>query len=184
MQKGVERTVKSFFTLLGMGLALLTAGCATVAVHHDYDREANFTRYYTYKFLQPREGIGLDPVVDNSLMHTRIGRAVERELASRGYRKAQYGKPDFLIVYHVGVGEKVAVTTYGYSSWQGPHALADTGERCQKAGMLILDIVDCENRKLVWRGWATGLVGDTECIQERVDKTVHKIMQKYPHKAG
>lgn len=184
MQKGVERTVKSFFILLGMGLALLTAGCATVAVHYDCDREVNLTRYYTYKFIQPREGVGLEPVVDNSLMHTRIGRAVERELVSRGYRKAQCGKPDFLIACHMGVGEKVAFTTCRYSSWRGPHALADTGARCQKAGMLILDVVDCENRQLVWRGWATGLVGDAECIQERIDKTVHKIMQKYPHKAG
>jgi len=176
--------MKPLFAMLCIGFAFFVIGCATVAVNYDYDREANFNRYHTYKFIQLPKVPGRKLQIRNSLIHARVGRAIERELALKGYKKVEYGKPDLLIACHVDVKEKIDVTHYSYGHWLPSHKSVRTEVRRYKEGTLVLDIVDRQSKQLVWRGWATGLTRQTGLTQDEINETIHKILREYPPYEG
>lgn len=162
---------KYFFAiLLLVGFGLMS--CSSISIRTDYDQEANFTKYHTFKWIpNPEKRIGR--VKQNTLLDKRIRRAVEHEMEAKGYRFVQGGKTDALIVCHIGVRNKVDIDRYGY--W---------GRRVRvqryKEGSIVLDIVDAGAKELIWRGVAQGTVHYLEGDPERVNEAVFKILEGYP----
>ncbi len=78
-------------------LALAVAGCSTVRYSSDFDPEITFTEYRTYDWmvLNDREKAALERI--NPFLERRLQRAVERELADRGYVKSDGEKADVLV---------------------------------------------------------------------------------------
>ena len=159
-----------FIILLLFGFVLMS--CSSISVHTDYDQEANFSKYQTFKWM-PNPGKRVSRVKQNSLLDKRIRRAVEHELEAKGYRFVQGGRTDALIVCHIGVRNKVDIDRYGY--W---------GRRVHvqryKEGSIVLDIVDAKTKELIWRGVAQGTVHYLEGDPERVNEAVFKILEGYP----
>ena len=159
-----------FTILLLLGFVLMS--CSTISVRTDYDHEADFAKYQTYKWMpDPKKRIGRDK--PDSLLDKRIRRAVEREMETKGYRFIQRGRTDALIVSHIAVRNKVDIDRYGY--W---------GRRVHvhryREGSIILDIVDAKTKELVWRGVAQGTVSYLQGDPERVNEAVSKILERYP----
>ena len=49
--------------------------------------------------------------------------------------------------------------------------------------IMDLDFIDPKSKELIWRGWAKGVVGNEKTPEERqkkIEKTVQKILEKYP----
>ena len=158
---------KYFFVILLL-LGFTLTSCSTISVRTDYDQEANFAKYQTFKWM-PKPG----RVKQNSLVAKRIHRAVEREMEAKGYQFVKRGKPDALIAYHIAVQKKVDIDRYGY--WgRRVHV------RRYKEGSIILDIVDPATKELIWRGVAQGNVSYLQGDPERVDEAVSKIFETYP----
>lgn len=168
-----------------LGCVVLSAalvGCSPISVKTDYDSEVDFAKYKTLKWMPRSEKGGRDTVHDNSLLDNRIKRAVDRELKTKGYEVIDSGRADVLLAYHVGVRERVDVSTVGYGYWRGRyHGRTRYVER-YKEGTLIIDFVDPEMKQLVWRGAATGVIGSMEESEERINDSVAKIFEKYPPK--
>ncbi len=78
-------------------LALTMAGCATVRYSSDYDPQVAFTEYRTYDWmvLNEEERAALERI--NPFLERRLQRAVERELADRGFVRNADDDPDILI---------------------------------------------------------------------------------------
>jgi len=105
--------------LVFMMLGFLAGGCATISVSSDYDPNAHFAGLETYDWAGPQPITG-DPRLDSDILHSRIRSAVERELAAKGYHKISGGNPDFKVAYHVGLEEKLDVTTFTYYDYNYP----------------------------------------------------------------
>lgn len=179
-------------------LAALAAGCSTMEISYDFDPKADFAGLKSYQWLkEPQKPTG-DPRIDgNTILQNRIHEAVDTELAARGYRKAT-SDPDFLVAYHVSLDRRQSVQTlnsyygygpgwgYGYGSSYRPGYWAGAPETYvyeYEEGTLILDIVNPENKELMWRGSAQDEVhfkSTPETDQAQLKEAVHRMLEKFP----
>ncbi len=189
--------MKFSIVLNAMLLGIFTAGCATVSVSSDFDPNANFAALKTYSWAgaQPITG---NPRLDNDILHSRIRIAVERELAAKGYQKVTDGSADFKVAYHVGLEDKLDVTTftsydYGYPNnyypnrgfYHGGAAFpqTDTYVFQYEEGTLLVDIVDPRTKKMIWRGTAKAEVDVSQSPEKKeakINKAVHKLLEHFP----
>jgi len=173
--------MKVISVLVCLVLAALV-GCSPISVKTDYDHEVDFAKYKSFKWMPHSEKGGRGTVRENSLLDKRIRQAVERELAAKGYEMIETGRADVFLAYHVGVRQRVDVSTVPYGYWRGRfHGRAAYVDR-YKEGTLIIDFVDPELKQLVWRGAATGVIGSMEESEEHINESVAKIFEKYPPK--
>ena len=104
------RRVATVLSLILAAVAL--AGCASPQrqVRSDYDPNADFGRYRTFNFMP---GAGRSPTGGDysTLVAQRIEAAVEREMSSRGYVRAE--NPDLLVNFQV--------TVKNVTKWSGLH---------------------------------------------------------------
>lgn len=173
--------MKVFRLSLVISIIIGLVSCSPISVKTDYDSEANFTNYKTYRWLKTPDGKPME--AKNPLMAKRMRRAIESELSAKGYHLVEDEKPDFLVAFYSGVRNKVDVTTYGYrygrwGRWRGTAVAVNR----YKEGTLIIDIIDSNEKELVWRGWASGTVENPHNAQETINKAVTKLLSKFPPK--
>lgn len=174
-----------------LGLAVGLAACSSVRVQTDFDPQAGFEGFRSYAWLDaptPSAGAAPSGRASNDLVRRRVERAVDAELARKGYLRTTTS-PDFRVGMHTIVDEKVDVDQvnriYGYrrSAW----VVQETTVREYLEGTLILDIVDGARNELVWRGSASGALPRNP-TPERIDRTVNeavaKILERYPPTRG
>ena len=177
-------------TLIAAVLLAVVAGCGTsIQTNYDYDVNANFENYRTYDWIPLPDTLpnnAQDAQTHNSLLDQRIKNHVNAALKEKGMT-LDTNTPDMLVVYHVGVQDKVQVTDWGYRysdyywGWGG----RDIDVYNYEQGTLILDFVDAATKKLVWRGAGSVALGSNPNPQkqdELVGKVVGKIMSRYPPK--
>jgi hypothetical protein len=88
--------------------------------------------------------------------------------------------PDLLLTYHVGLKEKVDVSSYGYRwGWYGPSSV-DVWQYTE--GTLAVDFIDGGSKDMVWRGYAVEVVGDPKNQEKRINAAVKKLFKKFPPK--
>lgn len=168
--------------------AAFLASCSSTSITSDYDPSADFSKYKTYKWLTPRKVNRNDALQSHALVRKRIMTATEEVLASKGYKKIESGEPDFFVVTHAGVKEKVNVTDWGYSygGWYGPYGgygARNIDVNYYNEATLFLDIVDNEKDELVWRGAGTGVVRSYNSPEERQERTlelIQDILENFP----
>ncbi|HDS00831.1 MAG TPA: DUF4136 domain-containing protein [candidate division Zixibacteria bacterium] len=165
--------VSAFLGLLVLG------GCASKTVMSDFDRNSDFESYRTFGFIPYNDKLDPSSPLNKRSMRVRIEDAIRDELESRDYRFIDNGNPDIRIAFHASAREQIMVDHYGYSSWQGP---GQTDISRYKEGTLVIDFVDPDQKQLVWRGWAVGVIIGPEDTNEQISKTVKRIIDKYPPK--
>jgi hypothetical protein len=155
--------------------------CSTMKINVDYDQDASFLHYKTYRWIPYQPKITPRRMIDNTLLEKRIKKSADAELAAKGYIRTLDGEPDFLVAFHIGAQTKVDVTHYGYR--YGPYGRW-WGHRAEvhryKEGTLILDIVDAETKQLVWRGSANDAVYRPEDLDDKLLEAVEKILIRFP----
>jgi len=170
-------------------LATLTLGaCSGISVSSDWDPNADFSRIASWDWVPGPQGSTGNPRLDSDLLDQRIRSAVDAELSLRGVRRAREGNPDVLIAYHLGVENKIDVNTvqrsYGYGPyWYSGPAYTETYVSEYEQGTLLIDILQPEDRRLVWRGAGQARVnesGSPEDREARVREAVRKILEQFP----
>jgi hypothetical protein len=153
-------------------LLLGGAGCSSVRVASDWDRQYDFSGLHAYSWARTKEGAE-DPRLP--FLDRRIRQAVDAELAARGYAARESGG-DFLVVYHIKVHDRVDVVAYGprWNRWHDVNAY--------KEGTLVLGIVDRARDEIVWTGWGEGIVSERGPSEEAVRSAVAKILKDFPPK--
>ena len=99
---------------------------------------------------------------------------------------------DVLATYHIGTEDKIDINTwhsyYGYyPCWHcwGPHYgfRDDIWVNQYTQGTLIIDLIDADSRKLLWRGVADRRLPGFKTPEQRqayLDETVTAILSKFP----
>ena len=111
------RTTRIVATLAALAAAALLAGCSSLSVSYDYDNNVDFAQYRSFAWMAKPDAMPADAAQAqqrNDLLDRRIRSAVEDEMAARNINQDPSG-PDVLVVYHVGLQDKIQVTDWGYN---------------------------------------------------------------------
>ncbi len=108
-------------------LAVLAAGCATVDIQTDFNRNAPFPSYRTYDWLDQASSAAGLPLTQRPVVGERVRAAVDRELSAKGLRLQPGGGSDFLVAVYLVGHEKIDEATCGYSTGHWGHGSASGG---------------------------------------------------------
>ena len=180
-----------------VSLALL-AGCASGPdIRSDYDPTVDFSEYRTYGFFQPLglEGQGYESIIGNMFRE-----ALSREMEARGYTRSD--NPDLMLNVSARLQDKTKVTTYNdpypmggyygyrrgfYDPWYGYGFNTTTHVSQYTEGTVNIDMVDADEKRMVWEGVAVGRVreGRTNAeLREAISKGVAEMFATYPFRAA
>ena len=171
--------------------------CSSKNISIDYDPEISFASLKTYHWVPgtPKKtgNIKLD---SNSLYHSRIKKEIDNWLGSRGYSKKEQSQTDFLVTYYVMVEKRTELLSindyygypgywgyghYGYYGFSGGYNRQYLYEF--DYGTLIIDIVNSETKKLMWRGSIAQQVYEGQKPEKRIAriaKAVNGILRNFP----
>jgi hypothetical protein len=150
----------------------------------DYDHDAEFSRYATYRWLSPVES-EVDP-----LLEQRLASGIEFQLALRGLRRMGAGEPDLWVTYHSDSDGDVVVNSgdLGYHFgpawfWGGGPVSSASAVHEYPARTLVVDLWEGETGRLVWRGSAEDAV---RMPRPRIDTELADLLEaifaSYPPK--
>ncbi|WP_339687465.1 DUF4136 domain-containing protein [uncultured Nonlabens sp.] len=174
--------MKKLFTLLAV-IALL-ASCQTVRVSQDYALGTPFNNYQTYAYYKK----GVDEAKISELDKKRILRAIDTEMAAKGFTKSE--NPDLLVSIFTDSKERVDVYNnnwgwgFGYGwGWGGGfwgNNMRNNVTRTTE-GILYIDLIDAQKKELIWQGVGTAPLKSTpEKKVERTNEIVKEILQQFP----
>ena len=178
-----------------LAIMVLVSSCSTVRVASDYDQTVNFNEYKTYAFYKP----GIDKAEISDLDKKRILRAIETEMASKGFTKSQ--NPTVLVSIFAKANKRIDVYQNnfgfrggwgwggfgrfggwggGFGPWGGGAFGNNISERTE--GVLYIDLLDVNKKQLVWQGKGTAslISGNIEKRESRIQEIVKEIMEVYP----
>ncbi len=182
-----------FFGLV-VALLFLSSGCSTLSVNTDYNPAYDFSALKSYAWLNNGQISSSDARVNNALIVDRVRKAVEQTLATRGYVKTDSASADFIVSWLGAIDKKLQVDTidhfyspYGYGSLYRAPALGGSMPTVRtyeyEVGTLIIDILDPDQHKLIWRGTGEDrLKGNKkpEEVTKGIDEAVAAIMKDFP----
>ena len=175
--------------LLAVGL-LVAASAFGQDVRYNFDKNADFSKFKTYKWVTLK-----DAATVNDLVNKQIMDAVDAELATKGLTKLTDDSANLYIAYQAGIGQEKQFTSFssdwGYGGgwyrggwYGGPGMSTTTGQTSTiYVGQLALDMYDSANKDLAWRGVASKTIdpkAKPEKQQKNLAKAVKKLLKNYP----
>jgi hypothetical protein len=171
-----------------IGTVVLT-GCATMTAGSHSEHDLLFAPYRTYDWGTPDALPAGDPRLDqNPFFNDHVHGAVDRGLEAKRLVRAASGTPDLLVHYHASITTRIDVNRvdreHGYC-YEG-----DCSVRVfdVEAGTLVLDIVDVQRNRVIWRGWAQHRIGNMldkpDTMARRVEEAVRLILEQLPEGGG
>ena len=92
-----ERNMRKLTGLLAV-LVLTSASAFAQDVSYNYDQQADFSKYKTYKWVEVKGGEEID-----QLSKQQIAQAFDRQLATKGLTKTDADTADLYIAFQVAV---------------------------------------------------------------------------------
>ena len=171
-----------------LALVLLGTGVAFAQdVRYNFDKDAQFANFKTYKWVVLKDATPL-----NDLQDKQVKASVDAELAKKGLSRSE-AEADLYIGYQVAIGQEKQYTSYdtgwGYGpgwggGWYGGGGGMTTGQTSTiYIGQLALDMYAAGPKALVWRGVASKTIdpkAKPEKQQKNLNKAVAKMLKNYP----
>lgn len=175
-------------------LTLLTIilGCSGLRVSQDYDVTTSFSGLKTYDWQSEGHKKTGDIRVDNPLLHIRIRSAIDQSLLGRGFQRVFHRNPDFFVTYQYAVRSKtesndmstgVGFGIGSFGRYGGIGVSTGGSVSTYDEGILVIDIMDSKNGRLIWRGTGTRRISehsDPKKLTQRVYEAVEKILAQFP----
>ena len=183
--------MKRFLILLVVTLPLAVGNSLAQDVRYNFDKNADFSKYKTYKWVPIKDAAKPNDLVDKQIIDT-----IDAELAKKGLTKTDADSANLYIGYQAAVGTEKQFTSYntdwGYGpgwyrgGWYGGGmgSSMSTGQTSTiYVGQLALDMYDPANKDLVWRGTASKTIdpkAKPEKQQKNLTKAIAKLLKNYP----
>ncbi|MCX6238110.1 MAG: DUF4136 domain-containing protein [Bacteroidia bacterium] len=160
-------------------LMIFMVGCASIKVSTDYDRKADFSKYKTFNFSKE-----VDKVTLNDLNRRRLKDAISKEMQAKGFQIST--TPDVLVNAFVKGKTKYSATAntfYNggmyYRGFGSSSTYVDVNKSIE--GTLFIDLIDVQEKKMIWEGVAEGLVNPrTETREDKINSVVAMIFKNFP----
>jgi len=160
-------------------------------VRYNFDRNTDFSRFKTYKWVPIKGAEQANDLVDKQVKDT-----IDAQLSGKGLTKVAGDNADLFIGYQTAVGQEKQFNSYstdwGYGGgwyrggWYGGMGGSSmtTGQTSTiYTGQLVLDMYDSANKDLVWRGVASKTLdakAKPDKQQKNLTKAVTKLLKNYP----
>lgn len=175
------------FKLLPLFALFALASCSSVQVNTDYDSSVNFNQFKTYAFMKD----GVDKINISDLDKKRILKAIDEQMTAKGYTKSD--NPDLLINLFTDAKQVVNVNSFyggwgygmyrpwGWNPWMmgpGYQSVSTSTE-----GILFIDVLNAQNKELIWQGKGTGYLTNRQDKKEaRIKEFTSKVLANFPTK--
>lgn len=189
------QTIRSLLALVAFSLL---AACASSGprIQSDYDQNVDFSGYRTYGFFNP---MSIEGPNYSTIYGSYFRDAIRAEMNARGYREVDGDEADLLFNVSASLDEKINVTEvpspgpgyYGYrrgfyDPWYGYGWGSTTHVSQYTEGTVNVDMVDRENKRMVWEGVAIGTVRENrsrEEVRAAIRDAVSRMFAGYPFTA-
>jgi hypothetical protein len=164
--------IRSIAAVSLLSLAFAT-GCA-IQAHTDFDPQVDFAKYKTFTMAPPPQGKPKGLVGYSAISARRIQEEIASALQTKGYNEVSQG--DMVVAFSVTGEPRTDLVGYG-PGWYG-----DTYTQHYVQGNLVINIYEAKTRELVWHGWASAQIYDSQQAEKEGPKAVQAIMKKFPPK--
>lgn len=167
---------------IGIILMLALTSCSSgIIVKTDYDRDINLKPYTTYSWVNSLVGETQNPLYYNELNDKRIKKAVNEQMALKGYTLVS-DQGEITLHYHLVIESKSELRSDPYS-YYGPYWMRPRINSYQyDEGTLIIDVLEAKSNALGWRGWATSIIdADRNLKEELLTEAAVEIFKAYPY---
>jgi Domain of unknown function (DUF4136) len=184
MTKRFSFLIVCLLLVVGSGLAL------GQDVRYNFDKDANFSTFKTYKWVSMKDAPKVDDLVDK-----QIKEAVDAQLSQKGLTKVDGDKADLYLGYQTAIGQEKQFTSFdsgwgygpgwGRGGWYGGAGGGMTTGQTSTiyTGQLAVDMYDAANHDLVWRGVVSKTLdpkAKPEKRQKNLTKALTKLFKNYP----
>jgi hypothetical protein len=189
--------MKRFFALsfvFSVVTLLLAASSVAQDVRYNFDKNADFSKFKTYKWVPIKDADKVNDLVDK-----QIKDAVDAELATKGLTKVEGDDANLYIGYQPAIGQEKQFNSYstGYGGagygygpgwgggWYGGMGTTTTTGSTSTIykGQLDLDMYDSAAHDIVWRGVVSKTIdpkAKPEKQQKNLAKAVKKLLKNFP----
>ena len=110
--------MKRLFFSIAFLLLIVGSGIAQ-DVRYNFDKNADFSKFKTYKWVAVKDATKVDDLVDKQIKET-----IDAELATKGLTKVDGDNADLYVAYQTAIGQEKQFTSYntdwGYGGgWYG-----------------------------------------------------------------
>ncbi|MCW8926102.1 MAG: DUF4136 domain-containing protein [Xanthomonadales bacterium] len=186
----------SKITMMLISVMLITSCASGPTIQSDYDHSVDFSKYKTYGYFNP---MGIENPNYSSLLGQMFRDAIDAQMKPRGYVLSD--NPDLLINVSARFEDKTKVTTYNdpkyggyygyrggrYATWGGYGYGTSTHVSQYTEGTVNIDMVDSNQKRMVWEGIAIGRVDGkkkNENLRQDIMDGVAEMFTNYPFRAG
>jgi hypothetical protein len=166
--------------LLLMSLMLSASFAYSQSIKSSYDKDYHLSRLKTYDY-KVEERDKTDPLATDTLTEQKIKDALEDTLSANFFHQASGVAPDFLIAYHVTTKDVTESRRVPLRGPLGPRDNIKIENYVQ--GILVIDFIDPETKKLIWRGVASGIVGretvDFSVAEEQLKAATRLLFEQF-----
>ena len=175
--------LRRVFLLVGV---LLLNACAT-SPHSESAKDVDFSQYRSFAWAPKEVQAVEDPILDSAFMDERVKAAVVSALVGRGFVE-DTDNPDMLVTYHSTSKDRIRSVGYGIglgyrnydSYWRRSIQFATPDVESYEEAVLIIDLVDRVQDRLIWRGWRSAALTQKNFSEENVVRMVDKIIVGFP----
>jgi hypothetical protein len=182
--------MKKVLVVTILGLLFCATAALTQDVRYNFDKNTDFSRFKTYKWVALKDAAKLDDLLDKQIVS-----AFDAALATKGLSKVTGDTADLFVGYQAAVGQEKQFTSYstdwGYGGgwyrggWYGPGGSSSTTGQTSTiyVGQLALDMYDSANKDLVWRGLASKTINPKakpDKQEKNLSKAIQKLLKNYP----
>lgn len=167
--------------LLIIGL-LVSVTCLLAKTMADYDHSVDFAKYHTYSWISTK--------VQEPLWNDRVTKAIDGQLAAKGWRRVDSGGDASISVVGSTRSEQTMETWYmgGFGGgwyhrgwWLAGPGVSEVVIDRTPVGTLHIDIFDSQSKKVIWHGVCTDtLTGNPDKNEKKLEKAVADIFKKFP----
>ena len=176
--------MKKVNLLFSVLIALFLMSCVSTIINYDYDREVDFSKFKTYKWI--KDEIPGDQLRAYGFVKKAVVSAINRQLKEKSYILKESGDTDFSVAIHATTKQNTVVTnnpSFGYyRPWWGPFGnMVDVNTYTE--GTLAVDIVDVNGNELAWRGLITKVIDNfknDEKGQAMINEYIAKLFVNFP----
>jgi len=163
-------------------------------VRYDFDKDKDFSKYKTYKWVPIKGADKTDDLTAKALMSS-----IDAELATKGLTKTDSDDADLYVAYQTAIGSEKQFTSFntgwgygpgwggGWYGYNGGMSSSTTygSTSTVYVGQLDLSMYDSHTKQLVWRGTASKTLdpkAKPEKKQKNINKAVKKLLKNFPPK--
>ncbi|MDH3626744.1 MAG: DUF4136 domain-containing protein [Acidobacteriota bacterium] len=156
-----------------MVLALISSFPAIAELTIEHESDVDFSAYRTFAWAE-------GPRAARPEIATLITEAVERELLAKGLVSLETGQADLQISSHTFVSGQ-ALTTGSYAR-VADFGVITSDVVVKSEGVLMIDLIDPQSGRTVWRGFASEVMGDPKLpkLRKKIDRVTRKMFRQYP----